>query len=164
MKCGNCGAKNDPKHKFCAHCGTDLQSHPDSQAVASLSELYGKEVDVLFFLENYTGKISGIVNPSPDQIGRYRDGILQRVVIDSPAGAGAESDENIGAVLTFIRQSKEYLGEKYEEAYYRNFTTPDLKKEYLKLFEKILRVKSKNMPPPPPLPGVSSASSDLKKL
>jgi len=162
MKCGNCGTKNEPKNKFCSDCGTDLQSHPDSQAVSTtLSELFGKEVDVLFFLENYTGKISGIVNPSHDQIGRYRDGILQRITIETPAPN--DPDENIGAVLTFIRESKEYLGEKYEESYYRSFTTRDLKKEYLKLFEKILRVKSKNTPPPS-LPGVTSAPSDLKKL
>ena len=63
-----------------------------------------------------------------------------------------ESDENIGAILTFIRQSKEYLGEKYDEASFRNYSTVDLKKEYLKLFEKILRVKSKNMDMKPPTP------------
>lgn len=160
MKCGQCGTKNDPKNKFCSECGTDLQGHPDSRPLSTLSELYGKEVDVLFFLENYTGKISGIVNPTPDQINRYREGILQKIVIETPVGG--ETDENIGAVLTFIRQSKEYLGEKYDEITYRNFTTHDLKKEYLKLFEKILRVKSKNMPPPLAPPGIEKG--DLKKL
>ena len=161
MKCGNCGSKNDPKNKFCSECGTDLQGHPDSQALTTLSELYGKEVEVLFFLESYSGKISGIVNPTEDQVNRYREGIRQRVFIEAPV-SGGETDENIGAVLTFIRQSKEYLGEKYDEGHYRSFSTTDLKKEYLKLFEKILRVKSKNTPMPT-LPGIAD-KSDLKKL
>lgn len=151
MKCGQCGTKNDPKSKFCRECGTDLQGHPDSRPLTTISELYGKEVEVLFFIENFTGKISGIVNPTEDQISRYREGILQKISIETPVTS--ESDENIGAVLTFIRQSKEYLGENYNESHYRNFTTTDLKKEYLKLFEKILRVKSKNSAaPPPPAP------------
>lgn len=141
MKCGQCGTKNDPNSKFCRECGADLQSHPKSQPLTGISELYGKDVEVLFFIENFSGKISGIVNPTEDQIGRYREGILQRVTIESPATA--ETDENIGAVLTFIRQSKEYLGEKYSESDYRNTSTAELKKEYLKLFERILKEKSK---------------------
>jgi len=118
-----------------------------SPPLTAISELYGKEVSVLFFIENFTGKVSGIVNPTEDQIGRYREGILQKVTIEVPVTT--ESDENVGALLTFIRQSKEYLGEKYEEGNFRNYSTNDLKKEYLKLFEKILRVKSKNMDPKP---------------
>lgn len=100
-------------------------------------------MEVLFFIENFSGKVTGIVNPTEDQIGRYREGILQRVVIETPSAGTGEMDENIGAVLTFIRQSKEYLGEKYNEGQYRNFSTADLKKEYLKLFERILKEKSK---------------------
>ena len=79
--------------------------------------------------------------------------IIQKVLIETPVTT--DSDENIGALLTFIRQSKEYLGEKYDEGNFRNYSTSDLKKEYLKLFEKILRVKSKGMdskPMPPPVP------------
>ncbi len=151
MKCSQCGAKNDPQSKFCKECGADLLSNkPRSTPVTAISELYGKEVEVLFFIENFSGKITGIVNPTEDQIGRYREGILQRVVIDAPVTA--ETDENIGAVLTFIRQSKEYLGEKYNEGQYRNFSTADLKKEYLKLFERILKEKAKGNPAPMPAP------------
>ncbi len=150
MKCGHCGAKNDIKAKFCSECGGELAVKSGSQPLTTISELYGKEVEVLFFIENFTGKVSGIVNPTEDQIGRYREGILQRVNIETPITM--ESDENIGAILTFIRQSKEYLGEKYDEASFRNYSTVDLKKEYLKLFEKILRVKSKNMDMKPPTP------------
>ena len=148
MKCGRCGTKNDPKAKFCTECGGDLVVGANAKPMASISELYGKEVDVLFFIENFTGKVTGIVNPTEDQIGRYREGILQKVVIDTPVST--ESDENVGALLTFIRQSKEYLGEKYDEGNFRNYSVTDLKKEYLKLFEKILKVKSKNSPPPLP--------------
>lgn len=148
MKCGHCGAKNDMKSKFCSECGGELAVKAGSQPLTSISELYGKETEVLFFIENFTGKISGIVNPTEDQIGRYREGILQKVTIETPVAI--ESDENIGAILTFIRQSKEYLGEKYDEGSFRNYSTVDLKKEYLKLFEKILRVKSKNMDMKPP--------------
>jgi len=151
MKCTQCGTKNDPQSKFCSQCGADLQGNkPKPQPAIAISELYGKEVEVLFFIESFSGKITGIVNPTEDQIGRYREGILQRVVIESPSTS--ETDENIGAVLTFIRQSKEYLGEKYNEAQYRNSSTADLKKEYLKLFERILKEKSTKGEPPKPLP------------
>ncbi len=153
MKCGHCGAKNDVKAKFCVECGTPVSLASGEKPLTAVSELYGKEVDVLFFIENFTGKVSGIVNPTADQIGRYREGIIQRVLIETPVTT--DSDENIGALLTFIRQSKDYLGEKYDESNFRNYSTSDLKKEYLKLFEKILRVKSKNMDPkptPPPVP------------
>ncbi len=141
MKCGQCGTKNDPQNKFCSECGTDLKSHPRSQVSTGLSELYGKEAEILFFIESYTGKISGIVNPSEDQLVRYREGVRQKVVIETPSSS--ETDENVGALLTFIRQSKEYLGEKYNESLYRNSTPAELKKEYLKLFERILKDKSR---------------------
>ncbi len=150
MKCSQCGTKNDPNSKFCKECGTVLAGPAGGETLTSISELYGKEVEVIFFIENYTGKISGIVNPTEDQVGRYRQGILQKVVIENPANN--EPDENIGAVLTFIRQSKEYLGEAYNESHYRNFSTVELKKEYLKLFERILREKSKRSEPKPTPP------------
>ena len=150
MKCSQCGTKNEPKAKFCIECGIDLTGAAGSQSFSAISELYGKEVEILFFIENFTGKISGIVNPSEDQIGRYREGMLQKVVIESPNNA---NDENVGAILTFIRQSKEYLGEEFNESNYRNHVPADLKKEYLKLFERILKVKaqrgdSKPLPAP----------------
>ena len=158
MKCSQCGTKNDPQSKFCKECGADLQNPSKGPAVTAISELYGKEVEVLFFIENFSGKVTGIVNPTEDQIGRYREGVIQKVVIETPAPQA--SDENIGALLTFIRQSKEYLGEKYEESNFRNYSIKDLKKEYLKLFEKILKFKSKGVgEPPKPVPG-----ADPKKV
>jgi hypothetical protein len=128
----------------------EMRGAAGSQSFSAISELYGKEVEILFFIENFTGKISGIVNPSEDQIGRYREGMLQKVVIESPNNA---NDENVGAILTFIRQSKEYLGEEFNESNYSNHAPADLKKEYLKLFERILKVKaqrgdSKPLPAP----------------
>jgi hypothetical protein len=141
MKCGRCGTKNESASKFCKECGEDLQANGQAAPIVSVSELYGKEVEVLFFIENYTGKVTGIVNPSEEQIGRYREAVLQRVTIE--AVVPMETDENIGAILTFIRQSKEYLGEKFNEGQYRNFSPAELKKEYLKLFERILKDKSR---------------------
>ena len=52
------------------------------------------------------------------------------------------TDENAGAVLAFIRQSKEFLAEEYNETDYRNLPVADLKKEYLKLFERVLKTKA----------------------
>lgn len=146
MKCAQCGFKNDAKSRYCSQCGAELYAHSDDQSATTLAELYGKEVDVLFFIENFTGKISGIVNPSEDQIGRYREGIVQRVAIES--GTNNATDETVGTLLTFIRQSKEYLGDKFEESQYRNFSPHDLKKEYLKLFERILKAKAMHGEPP----------------
>ena len=141
MVCGKCGTQNDSTSKFCKSCGVELGVQTSSQSANTLSELYGKEVEVLFFIENFTGKVSGIVNPSEDQIGRYREGLLQRVTIEAPSSN--PSDESVGAILTFIRQSKEYLGEEFHEVHYNSFSLPDLKKEYLKLFERVLKMKEK---------------------
>jgi hypothetical protein len=66
--------------------------------------------------------------------------------------ANAE-DETVGTVLTFIKQSKEYLGEDYNENAYKGFSHAELKKEYLKLFERVLKMKAARgiggpLPPP----------------
>jgi hypothetical protein len=141
MKCSVCHTKNDPKNKFCKECGVDLKTHPDHSLLISNSELYGREVEVLFYIDTSTGKISGLVNPTEDQISRYKkDSVLQKVTVEVPENIVA--DENAGAVLAFIRQSKEFLGEEYDENDYRNFSLVDLKKEYLKLFERVLKYKS----------------------
>jgi hypothetical protein len=146
MKCPQCGFKNDIKSRFCSQCGAELLAAADAQSTTALAELYGKEVDVLFFIENFTGKISGIVNPTEDQIGRYREGVLQRVTVES--GTNNATDETVGTILTFIRQSKDYLGEEFNETQYRTFAPKELKKEYLKLFERILKVKAQRGEPP----------------
>jgi hypothetical protein len=141
MKCVHCAAENESNSKYCKECGIGMTASTETQSLTTISELYGKEVEVLFFLESYTGKIAGIVNPSEDQINRYRDGILQSVTIKS--GTDDPSADTVGTILTFIRQSKEHLGEKFNENQYRNFSPSDLKKEYLKLFEKLLMYKDK---------------------
>ncbi len=140
MKCSHCGAKNDASQKVCKDCGFALHSQSDTQTTTTVSELIGKDVEVLFFTDSFTGKISGIVNPSQDQIYRYKDGLLQHVTIST--GVSSVSDEMAGTLLTFIRQSKDYLGENFNENNYRSWSTAELKKEYLRLFEKIfLRAK-----------------------
>jgi hypothetical protein len=156
MHCSRCGTKNETKSKFCRECGVELQGGQAPPSFTTLSELYGKEIDVLFFIENFTGKISGIVNPTEDQIGRYRQGILQKVTIES--SGSNPSDETAGTILTFIRQSKEYLGEEFNESHYRGFSPADLKKEYLRLFEKILKVKAQRQDAPKP----SAVKTDKK--
>ena len=150
MKCQLCGFKNEIKSRFCSQCGAELLISPDAQERTTLAELFGKEVEVLFFIENFTGKISGIVNPTEDQIGRYREGVTQKVYIES--GTNNANDETVGTILTFIRQSKEYLSEDFNESFYRKFTPQDLKKEYLKLFERILKVKAQRGDAPKPAP------------
>ena len=146
MKCPRCGAQNNPKSKFCSECGGELNSV--SEQALSSAGLVGKEVDVLFFTDTFTNKIGGIVAPTSDQIGRYKGGIVQKVIIQ----AANEADDTTGAVLTFIKQSKDYLGEDYNENTYKGFTPADLKKEYLKLFERVLKMKAQRniggAPPP----------------
>jgi hypothetical protein len=142
MKCSKCDAKNDANSKFCKECGAELRQQPELQLVNTNAELLGKEVVVIFFIEPFSGKISGIVNPTEDQLTRYqKTSIAQRVTIQ---GADEETgSEGVGAILSFIRQSKEFLGEDYNESFYRTHTIPELKKEYLKLFERVLKEKAR---------------------
>jgi hypothetical protein len=140
MKCVNCGANNSSHNKFCKECGKDLKNHPEHASAVINSELYGKEVDVIFYIDPSTGKITGLVNPTDELASKVRkDGVRQRVTIDAPDNV--VTDETAGAVLSFIRQSKEFLGEEYDESNYRNIPVPELKKEYLKLFERVLKTK-----------------------
>ena len=148
MKCSKCETKNDPKNKFCKECGADMQTHTETPVVTAVSELYGREVDILFFIEHFTGKISGIVNPTEDQIGRYREGHLQKVTVEAPNAS--PGDESIGVLLSSIRQSKEYLSEDFNESHFRGLTPADLKKEYLRLFERILKMKAQRGEMKPP--------------
>ena len=141
MKCSNCDSNNSAQNKFCKECGQDLKSHPAHTPIVMNSELYGKEVDIFFYIDPTTGKITGLVNPTEELIGKVKkEGVRQRVTIEAPDNI--VTDENAGAVLAFIRQSKEFLSEEYNEMQYRNLPVADLKKEYLKLFEKVLKVKT----------------------
>lgn len=149
MKCPRCGVKNDPKGKFCSDCGAELPaSERVNEQLFNSAGLIGKEIQVLFFNDSFAGKIGGIVNPSTEQISRYKNGVVQKVVIQA---ANAE-DETVGTVLTFIKQSKEYLGDEYNENAYKSFSHADLKREYLKLFERVLKMKAQRGggPPVPP--------------
>jgi hypothetical protein len=135
MKCGRCGLEITEKIKFCPECGFDLKI---DQSVALL---YGQEVEVLFFFDpNADGKVIGIVNPTLDQFQLHQHhAVIQRVQV------GAHSlgpDESTSSVLPFIKKSLEFLGENYEDERYRNVSLPELKKEYLRLFERVLKVKA----------------------
>ncbi len=141
MKCSNCETNNAAHSKFCKECGQDLKGHPAHTPIVMNSELYGKEVDIFFYIDPTSGKITGLVNPTEELIGKVKkEGVRQRVTIEAPDNV--VTDENAGAVLAFIRQSKEFLAEEYNETDYRNLPVADLKKEYLKLFERVLKTKA----------------------
>jgi hypothetical protein len=142
LKCAQCGTINEPKNKFCFECGVELTPEVEEMVVQATNNLYGKEVEVLFYSEPLSEKISGFVSPTNEQKMRYRkDGVVQNVIIESPHAA----DDTFAAVLAFIRQSKDYLGEEFHEAHYLTFDLKALKKEYLKLFERVMRMKEKRM-------------------
>jgi hypothetical protein len=152
MKCGRCGVELSEKIKFCPECGFDLKIDQ------SIAMLYGQGVEVIFFFDTAdSGKITGIVNPTLEQYQAHQaHGVVQRVVIGTHAMGG---DESTSTVLPFIKKSLEFLAEPYEEERYRHLSLPDLKKEYLRLFERVLKVKaqrqdslktgSSSTPPPP---------------
>lgn len=139
MKCGQCGNENPPEDKFCGECGADLQIELRKEKLA-VAKLLDREVNVLFFFENLEeDRVGGIVNPTPEQIGKYQEyGVLQTVRIGKN-----EAGERPDMILPYIRQSKEFLGETYDESTYRGWDVKSLKKEYLKLFEKVLKAKEK---------------------
>jgi len=150
MKCGRCGFIADDKNKYCPECGCDLQMDQNA------ARLYGQEVDVLFFFDPESqDKITGIINPTLDQFQKHKSrGVVQKVMIGS---AMTGTDDNTSAVLAFIRKSLEFLQEPFEDDRYRHLSLPDLKREYLRLFERVLKVKAQrqeimkpNQPPPPP--------------
>jgi hypothetical protein len=153
MKCGRCGLEITEKIKFCPECGFDLKI---DQSVALL---YGQEVEVLFFFDpKVDGKVTGIVNPTLDQFQLHQNHtVVQRVQIGSHS---LGSDEGSSSVLPFIKKSLDFLGETYDDERYRNVSLPELKKEYLRLFERVLKVKSQRQeslnksaekPPLPPI-------------
>lgn len=142
MKCSQCNTVNEVKNKFCFECGALLPSEVEEMTVQVTNNLYGKEVEVLFYQEPMSDRIGGFVSPTPEQKMRYRkDGVVQTIIIESPHAG----DDTFATVMTFIRQSKEYLGESFSEASYLGHSLPDLKKEYLKLFERVLKAKEKRM-------------------
>jgi hypothetical protein len=138
MKCGRCGLEITEKIKFCPECGFDLKM---DQSVALL---YGQAVEVLFFFDpKADGKVTGIVNPTLEEFQQHQTrGVVQHVQI---GGHSVGSDENSATVLPFIKKSLEFLGENYEEDRYRHVSLPELKKEYLRLFERVLKVKAQRM-------------------
>lgn len=143
MKCVQCGTQNEPQNKFCIECGTALVESTAQKYVIPYSRLVGQEVPVLFLFDEL-GRIAGIVNPSQKIIDEHKmDGVLQKVVILEPTGQVKSKGSEIDTLLTFIQQSKEFLGEKYNADEFSQMSPGDLKKVYLHLFEQILEYKSK---------------------
>jgi hypothetical protein len=101
--------------------------------------LYGQEAEVLFFSDS-DGRITGIVNPTLEQFhSQQAHGIVQRVIIGAHSVSGEESP---ATVLPFIKKSLEFLAEPFDEDRYRHLNLVDLKKEYLRLFERVLKFKA----------------------
>jgi hypothetical protein len=151
MKCPQCSTTNDIKNKYCYECGAELVTEVEEFPVQVTSNLFGKEVEVLFYQEPLSDRIGGFVSPTSEQKMKYRkDGVVQRIIIESPHA----TDDTFAAVLAFIRQSKEYLGEEFHEAHYLSFDLKSLKKEYLKLFERVMKMKEKRIDSVKPNPNI----------
>jgi hypothetical protein len=151
MKCPQCSTVNDSKNKFCYECGAEMVPEVEEFAVQATNALFGKEVEVLFYQEPLSDRIGGFVSPTNEQKMKYRkDGVVQRITIETPHA----SDDTFAAVLAFIRQSKDYLGEEFHEAHYLGFDLKELKKEYLKLFERVMKMKEKRIDSVRPNPNI----------
>ena len=102
-------------------------------AASPAEKLKGKTVDVLFYEEG--GKIQAVINPDKAEIAKHRDdGILQKVVVggvDSAEGGAKQS------YLRFIKQMTSMLGEPYYEDRLSHLDDTTLKKEYLRLLERM---------------------------
>ncbi len=143
MKCFQCGIDNEIKSKFCAECGAELQRERRKDPPLVSGRLFGKEVELLFWSEDPDfEQLEVIVNPTLEEVSRHRqDGILQKVVIGTSADAG----ESAAMIMPFIKQSREYLGEEFDPGLYRGLPASELKKEYLRLFERVLKAKNKRL-------------------
>jgi hypothetical protein len=141
MRCHQCNHDNEIKAKFCSECGAELVRVSKRERPAASTLLFGKEVELLFWSEDPEfEQVSVIVNPTLDEVNRHKnDGILQKVMIGTSADAG----ESAAMILPFIKQSKEYLGEEFDPGLYRGLPPSELKKEYLRLFERVLKEKNK---------------------
>jgi len=141
MKCHQCGTDSELKSKFCNECGAELQRTGKKEKSPVAARLFGKEVELLFWSEDPDyEQVSVIVNPTLEEVNRHRsDGILQKVMIGTSSDAG----ESAAMILPFIKQSRDYLGEEFDPGIYRGLPPSELKKEYLRLFERVLKEKNK---------------------
>lgn len=141
MKCYRCGNENEIKAKYCVECGAEMQRSRPREKSHITKQLFGKEVELLFWSADPAfEQVSVIVNPTLEEVHRHQDdGILQKVMIGTTSDAG----ESAALILTFIKQSREYLGEEFDPSLYRGVPPSELKKEYLRLFERVLKEKNK---------------------
>jgi hypothetical protein len=141
MRCYQCGNDNEIKAKFCMECGAEMHREHKKEKPPVSARLYGKEVELLFWSEDPEfAQVEVIVNPTLDEVNRHRiDGIIQKVMIGTTGDAG----ESAAMILPFIKQSMDYLGEDFDPTLYRGLPPSELKKEYLRLFERVLKEKNK---------------------
>ncbi len=142
-KCRQCGHPAEDSDKFCKECGAPLKRARREAPLNPLMQLFGKEVELLFHTEDPKGEaIQVIVNPTRDEVARYNgDAILQNVVI----GTSADNSESAAVILPFIKQSKEYLAEPFDPRMYRDLSPVELRKEYLRLFERVMKENVRRM-------------------
>lgn len=135
--CPQCGHASEENDKFCKECGHALKRARRETPLNPLLQLFGKEVELLFYTDDPKGEaVQVIVNPTREEIARHDgDAILQNVVI----GTSSDNSESAAVILPFIKQSKEYLAEPFDPKAYRHLSPVELRKEYLKLFERVMK-------------------------
>lgn len=152
-KCRQCGHQAAADDNFCKECGTPLKRTKRETPVNPLLQLFGKEVELLFHTDDPTGEqIQVIVNPTREEVSRFDgDSIRQNVII----GTTSDNSESAAVILPFIKQSKEYLAEPFDPKVYRDMTPVEMRKEYLRLFDRMMKENvrrmekiEKNTPPP----------------
>ena len=133
MRCLQCKSFNEDSAKFCHNCGAGL-SKGEKKAEEPRAKLFGKTVKVLFYLDE-TGGVVVVGNPSKEEEAKHRkDGVVQPVKIDGGEGAAGEVKQSY---MRFIKQLKNMFGEQYYDEQFANLDEVTLKKEYLRLLERM---------------------------
>jgi hypothetical protein len=58
---------------------------------------------------------------------------------------GETDGVNTEALLAQLKRGKEFLGEKFNSKFYEGWTQAELKREYFKLFEKVMEESAKRL-------------------
>ncbi len=133
MRCGQCKSFNEDSAKFCHNCGAGLGKEGEKDT-SPKAKLYGKTVPVLFYLAD-KGAIGAIANPSKEEEKEHSgDGLIQQVRIAGGSGTASEVKQSY---MRFIKQLKSMFGEEYYDEQFVNLEENMLKKEYLRLLERM---------------------------
>ncbi len=133
MRCAKCNSFNEDGPKFCHNCGAGLLGKETKDSV-SKAELLGKSVRLLFFQDD-NKQINVIANPDKKIEDKHdKDGVIQMVKI---VGEGAANDQVKKSYLNFIKQMKSMFGEPYYDDQLAKLDEATLKKEYLRLLERM---------------------------